>query len=350
VLHLAANTSPTAGISGEQEVAAARSLIGVANEAGARFIFISSQAASPVAPTPYGRIKAEIEAETLSAGGVVVRLGQVYGGARRGLFGQLVKTIRKLPVLPAFSPCPMIQPIHVDDAAEGVLRIAECESQPSRIYHLAHAVPIPFTAFLDGLAKDYGSRPAMFLPVSALLVRLVCRLFPAKSSPRRLLSLFNIELMPAQEDLDDLALSLRTFKPRGRRMLVREGRCLFHYLGKGCVGRGLLARYVRAIEKLSEGKALPLRKAFIRFPRLLALIDSPLMVPLERRTEFTWRLNAATRLLEATPLGSELFSGPPKGRLHAIGKIIGAGVRESLWLVAGLGARPFHSYDERRAR
>ncbi len=350
VLHLAASTSSMAGISGKQEVAAARSLIGAASAAGARFIFVSSQVASLTAPTAYGRIKAEIETETLAAGGTVVRLGQVYGGARCGLFGQHVETVRKLPLLPAFKPSPVFQLIHAGDAAEGVLRAAECNNRASRVYHLAHAAPVPFTAFLDGLARDYRPRPALFLPVPALPIRFACRLFPAKSSPRRLLSLFDLKLMPVQKDLDDLQLKPRPFKPRSRRALAREGQCLFHYLGKGRAGRGLLARYVRAIEKLSEGEALPLRKVFIYFPRFLALIDSPLAVPLDRRTAFAWRLDAATRLLEATPSGSKLFLGPPRGRFHAIGKIIGAGVRESLWLAASLGARPFNLYDERRAR
>jgi len=39
--------------------------------------------------------------------------------SKRGLFGTLVKVVRRLPLLPTFLPAPKIQPIHVDDLAEG---------------------------------------------------------------------------------------------------------------------------------------------------------------------------------------------------------------------------------------
>src|SRR5659263_7433 len=125
VLHLATSKSPNGQQNSAQDILAAALLITSTQNAGAKLVFVSSQTARPDAPTAYGRTKWRIEQLVLAAGGCVVRPGQVYGGKPRGLFGELLNTVRHLPILPAFLPAPKVQPIHVDDLSLGLLRIAE---------------------------------------------------------------------------------------------------------------------------------------------------------------------------------------------------------------------------------
>ena len=123
VFHLAATTS--IAIDPDMEIEAAKSLINAAKQANAKIIFISSQTAREDAPTIYGRTKWQIEKLVLAAAGLVVRPGQVYGGPEQALFGELVRIMHKLPVIPAFLPAPMVQPVHVDDLIAALLNCAE---------------------------------------------------------------------------------------------------------------------------------------------------------------------------------------------------------------------------------
>ncbi|MBF0292164.1 MAG: NAD(P)-dependent oxidoreductase, partial [Nitrospinae bacterium] len=55
VVHLAANTSMETSISKEQEFSTTLALLLASKKVSAKFVFVSSQTASPTAPTPYGR-------------------------------------------------------------------------------------------------------------------------------------------------------------------------------------------------------------------------------------------------------------------------------------------------------
>jgi NADH dehydrogenase len=136
LVHLAANTS-VASDADEQRVIAARRLLWISRERGSRFIFVSSQTARPGAPTAYGRAKWRIEQDVRAAGGSIVRPGLVYGGAPGGVFGQLCRLVQHSIFLPALIPSPRVQPIHVMDLAEGILRIVERDDLPPGEYNLA---------------------------------------------------------------------------------------------------------------------------------------------------------------------------------------------------------------------
>lgn len=351
VIHLAANTTSQGSVSADQEITAAGRWQVEAREVGAKFIFISSQAASELAPTPYGRIKARIERTVLAEGGIVVRLGQIYGGAELGLFGQLVRIVRALPVIPAFFPSPVIQLIHCDDAAEALLRIVERDDVQSGLFCLANPEPCKFSIFLRYLVRNYRKGPCLFLPVPSAPIRWLCGWCPETSAPRRLLSLFCLKPMPTAADLSTLGMTLRSLDDGRRRKLVREGRCLLAYIGKAQPSIGLTRRYVRAVETLRGGQQLPLSDAFLGLPSLLAVIDSPLTVPLSQRSELSWRLDAATLLLEATQQGATLYLGQARKSFnvfYALLDIGGAVISEGIWLLLGLVAALFRPYDEAR--
>lgn len=344
VVHLAANTTHTNRLENECEVVAAQRLIKSAQEVGAKFIFVSSQTARADAPTEYGRTKWRIEQEVLSAGGWVVRPGQVYGGKLRGMFGMLVKTTQQLPILPAFVPTTKVQPIHVDDLAEGLLRIAERGDVPSGIYRLAAPEPISFSKFLDEIAKSRLRCRRGFVPVPVVVINAFAAVLSEALQTRlgleRLRSLFDLPVMETAPDLRQLGLTLRPLRsgmhPSGndrRRCLLQEGHALLAYILKKPPGKAVLRRYIRAIERLRDGRALGLSSAFLDCPIFLSLIDKPVWANKKAWAEFSWRLDAATMLAEATQTGAYRFLGLGRenGMLSSLFSMTSAVACEVFW-------------------
>lgn len=338
VFHLAAETLHAQGTE-QIEMAAAKRLIDAAAAVGAGFVFISSQTARPDAPTAYGRIKWQIERMTLAAGGCVVRPGQVYGGRERALFGMLCTLVRRLPVLPAFVPAPVVQPVHVDDLAEALLA---CVSQiePS-VLRIAEPEGISFLAFLQSIARGRTSRLPIVIPVPTLLIHAMAMLLGPRLSSKlsldRLCSLFVLPRMDTSGDLQRLSITLRplsagiTRSGRRRRELLREGRVLLAYVLRMAPSDVLVRRYVRAVETLRTGQALRLPDWVRRAPALLALLDGARNFNADFRSELVWRLNAALMLAEASPQGACRFLGMdrPRGWWRSSLRMARAAVTES---------------------
>jgi nucleoside-diphosphate-sugar epimerase len=82
-------------------VRGSQNLFTAARSAGIRNVtFISSISAFDGARSTYGRSKLEVEAMALQAGGIVLRLGLVYGDTGGGLFGNLRRVVRTSRVIP----------------------------------------------------------------------------------------------------------------------------------------------------------------------------------------------------------------------------------------------------------
>ena len=344
VVHLAANTQHANGLDEECELSAARKLIQSAQEAGAKFIFVSSQTARADAPTVYGRTKWRIEQEVLSAGGWVVRPGQVYGGALRGLFGTLVQTVRQLPLLPAFMPAPTVQPIHVDDLAEGLLRMAERGDVVPTVYCLAAPEPVAFAQFLGGIAQSRLRCWRGFVPVPVVFINALGEKVRTRLGLERLRSLFDLPVMATASDLQQLGLTLRPLRaglhPSGsnlRRHVLQEGAALLTYILKAAPSSAVLRRYVRVIEQMRGGLAVGLPRFFKNYPMALSLLDVSAWADKTVGTEFSWRLDAATLLAEATSLGADRFLGVGKelkrqrGALGSLMAMTNAVAGEVLW-------------------
>lgn len=347
IVHLAANTAEGNDFGEEQEVRAARILIKAAQNTGAKFIFVSSQTAHPDAPTAYGRIKWRIEREVLSAGGWVVRPGQVYGGDRRGLFGIMVMAIQFLPILPMFVPAPRVQPIHVGDLAEGLLRIAERRDALPGVYCLAAPEPVAFLKFLDEIAKSRLRCLRLFVPVPIIVINALAPVLGKSLQTRlgldRLRSLFKLPVMETASDLKQLGLTLRPLRsgmhPSGddrRRRLLREGRILLAYVLKELPTSIVLRRYIRAIEHLRGGRPMELPRFFLGNPLWLSLLDETAWANKAAGAEFSWRLDAATVLAETSPSGACHFLG--LGCAHGVWSsllsIVSAVACEGCWRMA----------------
>jgi len=345
IIHLAARTDNIKP-EDDDEVVAAETLIHIARKSNIKFIFISSQTANEFAPTHYGRIKWEIEQNVLKNDGFVVRLGQVYGRQEYGLFGLLVNTVRTLPVLPSFMPAPKVQPIHVDDCAAGIISVLKSKKLISSVYSLASPEAISFTDFLKSIAKYRLYIYRFSIPVPVLLVKLVSGVIGRKLSDvtglSRLESLFGLPLMKTENDLNAIGLKLRALNSGlhksgngNRRALMLEGLTLFGYILKSKPESSLVRRYVRMIEAMRPSRALTIPAVFIRYPQLIAILESKKSLNPRFKEELTWRIDAVTLLLEATPQGSFRFLRMT-GKHNIFVSVIGIGfsvLTEIMWRI-----------------
>lgn len=314
ILHLAADTQ-SAHAAGEVEQRAAARLIQAAGAVGAFFVFVSSQTAAPDAPTGYGRTKWAIEQQVRAAGGLVVRPGQVYGGPERGLFGILCALVRRLPVLPAFLPEPLVQPVHVEDL---VCALLQCSAlREPAVISIAEPDGIGFSAFLQAIARGRTRRSPIAVPVPVVLVRLASRSLGPGLSGRvgldRLESLFALRSMDTAGDLERWSLKLRPLSSgmsrsgKAHRELLREGRTLLRYILREDPGPSLMRRYTRAVEGLLDGEPLPLPGVVHRFPGLVGLLEGARAKGEHGQERLKSRLNMALMLAEATPMGARRF-------------------------------------------
>lgn len=316
VLHLAVVASPNSE-SERAEVVAAGALLDAAVRVGAPFLFVSSQTARKDAPTAYGRSKWQIEQSVLAQNGWVVRPGQVYGREEAGLFGVLVRIVRRLPILPAFIPTPHVQPVHIDDL---VLALLSClERRPaSSVFQVAEPEPVSFTAFLSAIAHGRVRRRRVFVPVPVLLVKSAIAVLGRERSRRigleRLLSLFALPRMHTAADLDRLGVSLRTLNSgmahsgsSRRRWLIEEGRAILNYVLRDVPASELVRLYARAVEQLRPVGALDLPVWVLRNPSLFAMLEGGALLRSDLRPELAWRFNAAVTLAEASPQGGRRF-------------------------------------------
>lgn len=318
LVHLAATTQ-SATFDVEAERRSALRLIAACRMVGARMIFISSQTAAPQAPTDYGRSKWLIEDDVLESGGLVIRPGQVYGGPPKALFGTLVQLVRKLPLLPAFLPAPLVQPVHVDDLARAIVSAAtRAELEPQRL-QVAHPTPVTFTRFLRGIAHGHVRAHRFFLPVPTILILAANRLMGARTASTmgldRLESLFKLPPMDTAASLKRLDIQLRPFPDDmrtphepPRRDQLREAQAFLSYCLREKASPGLMKRYVRAVESLRPGLgALHLPALLSAWPWTLACAERCHSASSDLGRELNWRLNAALLLSEASPQGARRF-------------------------------------------
>jgi nucleoside-diphosphate-sugar epimerase len=140
-----------------------RRLLETTVAAGARFILISSVSAFDGTRQLYGNSKLAAERITLEAGGNVVRLGTVYGGANGGIFGLLLR-IAKLPVITVFAAHSPQALIRLDNATAALVALAETSTVSGELIGLASPSTIEFGELMRALSSVKG-KPAMIVPV-----------------------------------------------------------------------------------------------------------------------------------------------------------------------------------------
>jgi nucleoside-diphosphate-sugar epimerase len=300
---------------GAQNIAGTRTLLASCRAQGiGRFIFVSSQSARADAANVYGRVKWQIEQLLTGDREVAARVGLVYGGPQRGQYGLLSRLTARLPVLPMVDPWRPVQPIHVDEVCEGLLRLAEGAAAPDGWLGLAGPDGVPFGDVLRIFARELHGKHLRILPVALKLALFVCNVLyhlPVGPKPdrERVLGLAGTRPMPCARHLAaiglavvPLAFGLRR-EPASRRALLDEGRLFFCYVLRRPPGKALLRRYLRALPVIGEAGALPLNPLVSAWPALLRLLE-----PLDPATPLGRRLAMALALSEASPEGEQALT------------------------------------------
>jgi len=144
-----------------------RNLFTAARSAGIQeLIFISSISAFHGARSAYGRSKLEVEATALQAGGLVLRLGLVYGELDGGLFGNLRRVVRTSRFVPVIGDGKKPQYLLHERALGHVVRCAVQGLFAGEInpITLAHPQAVKFKDILLHIAAEEG-RSVSLVPV-----------------------------------------------------------------------------------------------------------------------------------------------------------------------------------------
>jgi hypothetical protein len=265
-----------------------------------------------------------------------------------------LKQVQGTIALPALLPAPRVQPIHLADLVEGLLRIVERDDPLASAYNLAAPEPVSFTAFLRLLAKVRLRRRRAFVPMpTAVLgpaVRVANWILGRAYDPARLRSLVELPSFSSADSLAALGLRLR---PLGsgmhrsgsdrRRRLLREGRGMITYLLDEPASAALMKRYARAVESVRDGLPAGVPEILLEWPGCLSVLDSRAFLRSAGAAELDWRLDAATALAEASPSGARRFLmiGDSAGAAGAAVSLGGVALSEGFWRLVRLFASPF---------
>jgi hypothetical protein len=248
-------------------------------------------------------------------GTISARLGLVYGGPRKAMYGLLCKLVAKFPILPMISPNRMVQPIHIDEVCRGLIALAENDELGWR--GLAQPTPISFAQFLRILARETQGMKIRILPIPlwfALLTARLTRFIPLVPTVdrERILGLAGTQPMLCAEHLKQLGLEVLPLdkglraETIGRRGRLKEGHTLLTYVTGRHPSVSLLKGYLKGI-RLREGNAGPIGigHVFIAFPPLIRFIE-----PLSKNSALAHRLLLATKLADAAPeIGGPISKG-----------------------------------------
>jgi nucleoside-diphosphate-sugar epimerase len=170
VVHLAAATGiADPDVAFAVNVKGTRTLLEASRDARAgRFIFISTISALREKMGPYGRTKQQAEAEVRASGVpfVVLRPSLVYGDGSVGLFANLARSMRSLPVVPVIGNGAIeLDPIHVDDVCAIIEQCATRDDVLGKSYDLLGPDRVTFNEFLKLLAREIKvQKPFVHVP------------------------------------------------------------------------------------------------------------------------------------------------------------------------------------------
>ncbi|MBT3766397.1 MAG: NAD-dependent epimerase/dehydratase family protein [Rhodospirillales bacterium] len=315
VVHLA-SAGLSDGEGGEVDVTGTRALAEAAHKAGvSRFVFVSSQSSRPDAPTSYGRGKFAVETMLAEFDALIVRPGLVCGGEEGGVYGKLCEMVRTAPIVPVTCASTLLQPVHVDQLCEALLRLADPSVQPKqKMFYLGDPTPISFGRLIKDLAwTRFGRRIRLVpLPISFVLMGIaIARVIPGLPNiPReRVLGLTDIAIMDSPASFEALGMApcdaISAFaqeNPKNRRRLLREGRALLTYVTGRSVRESLIRRYVRAVEATRGSIPLNLPGIVYGWPGLMRIFE-----PIGGAGRVADRLAIAMVIAETTPEGAKDF-------------------------------------------
>ena len=320
----------------DENLGAAATILGAARAAGVSNIVVASTvSARQQALNRYGRIKWKMENLLQGDTEKAARIGLVYGGPRRSQWGQLCKITSLSPILPMIAPQTLVQPIHLDELVEGLMRLAAGKGPKNQVVGLASNDAVSFGYFLKQLRKARLQKPLMILPIPvpvALFLVTIVNVIPLLPtvSREKVLGLAGMPVLDTKDDLQTLKLrpaAISTGLLKGsRRAVIREGHTLLRFVLKHPPTINETKRYVRGVE--GHGVFQPLD-----LPPLWRLVP---VSPVKDRLAISGpalqdRLYLAALIAECACENSDAFyrySGI--GRLRVIGTLFSLAVRETV--------------------
>jgi nucleoside-diphosphate-sugar epimerase len=344
VLHLAHVWSGAGEIDSDPNVIGSNRLFSEAARQGVpRIVFASSVSSRPDALNRYGRLKATLES-TAPTIVLSARIGLVYGGSPRSQWGTLLRLVRRFPMLPVPGSGKPVQPIHLDEVCEGLLRMAALGSPTRRSYGLASPQPMTFGCFLETISREAAGHSFIVLPVPVELIlagmTVATRLpFLRRIDRERILGIAGIRALPVAKGLDGLGIEvapleagLRADPAIARRRLIVEAATIGSYLFRHRPSLGFLKRYAAAVGQHSDRLPVPMPVGVVAFPGLLRLFDAE-EGEAGGYKGIAGRLRLGLRLMEASPDGTAaLFDYRGRGPLRAMIALAGTAIVEGLLL------------------
>jgi nucleoside-diphosphate-sugar epimerase len=136
-------------------------LFSAARQAGIkRLVCISTMSSFDGCRSLYGRAKLEIEKIAFAHGALVLRPGLIYGDGAGGMFGSLVRQVRKSSVVPLFGDgLQLLYLIHEQDLTALIHRYCCGEFDPlTEPVTAAHEQGWTFRQILEEIARKFGKR------------------------------------------------------------------------------------------------------------------------------------------------------------------------------------------------
>lgn len=105
----------------------------------------------------------------------ILRPSMIYGSLRDKNMNRLIKVLNRAPVFPLFGAGrALMQPVFVDDLANGIVAAIDNPATENNDYNLAGPSGIPYRAIVETIAKTLEKRVTMLhvgLPLASSLVR-----------------------------------------------------------------------------------------------------------------------------------------------------------------------------------
>ena len=339
VVHLAAAKSDEPD-SDDVNVRGAERLVKICQTAGCgRIINVSTQSAEIARKGKYARTKSAAEKilHTSDLQVTTLRPSVVYGEEESGVFGTVLKSARRLPVVPVLGDgCWLSAPVYVGDVSKAIIACIESDNTIGKIYFVGGPECINFDTLIDRICSALGvHRRKLHIPFGLALwaARILVALWP--KCPITVSNVLGsnqnteVNIEPARKDFgfdpislnEGLAIVLGASRAGSRNSAdqnTADFKLIARYLIDADPPAELANRYVAAHRELFGDVAAPEWEFVRQHPRALPYLDAAAGV-LARQSLLRKKILLAAAILEASPAYADFFLAEVEGRIRILG-------------------------------